>query len=310
VESERVRLELRLTKDDQARWQTAAARARSSVSELVRERVNAGLARGAPRFMHEMEVVESAWCYWRESFLTALHHGRSVTEACRLAGVSRTLAYRERASSREFAVSWELALAAAEHELDERLHEEESTLSRSFRRAPLPLVAAAARSRRDARLEVRLGRAELEHWRDAATQAGIGLSEFVRRLVEGPGSAAAAAAQRRGSWRVAFIDALRRSGSIATACRAAGVSRVLVYRERQLSPAFASAWQFALEGADDRLNELLLQRGVGMRRVKRSVKRRDGEIVSVTTQVWTQVSDRALIELLRRLKPREWGFSG
>lgn len=43
---------------------------------------------------------------WRHVFLTALAHGASVTEACRLAGVSRQHAYRCRARSSSFAQQW------------------------------------------------------------------------------------------------------------------------------------------------------------------------------------------------------------
>jgi hypothetical protein len=150
-------------------------------------------------------------------------------------------------------------------------------------------------------LQLRLRRAELQEWQVAAARLGVGVSELVRRLVEGPGSAGAAALRRPRSWRGVFVEALRRSGSVAAACRAAGVSRTLVYRERRQSPSFASCWEHAVEDAEVRLLDLLWLRGmVGIPRVKRTVTRwADGSEVEVRTE-WTDLSTRALIEWLRR----------
>jgi len=47
----------------------------------------------------------------------------------------------------------------------------------------------------------------------------------------------------------------------------------------------------------------------GIPRVKRTVKRlADGSEVEVRTE-WTHYSTRALIELLRRLRPEKYGFA-
>jgi hypothetical protein len=296
-----------------ARWRGQAVAAGVSVSELVRGRVQRALAGRAPRRIDGLDAALAQASGWREAFLAGLGCGRSVSAACRVAGVSRGLVYRERAGSREFGVAWELALQGAEQGLVSALHEEQGVVSRSLRRAPLPLPAelgVAGRVRRSARLQLRLRRAELQAWQEAAARLGVGVSELVRRLVEGPGSAGAAALRRAGSWRGVFVEALRRSGSVAAACRVAGVSRTLVYRERRQSASFATSWYLAEEEAEDRLRALLWRWGVtGIRRVKRTVTRRaDGSEVEVTTE-WTDYSTRALIELLRRLRPEKYGFA-
>jgi hypothetical protein len=120
---------------------------------------------------------------------------------------------------------------------------------------------------------------------------------FLPRLVEGPGSAGAAALRRACSWRGVFVEALRRSGSVAAACRAAGVSRTLVYRERRQSPSFATSWHDAEEEAEQRLTDLLCLWGMtGIPRVKRTVTRfADGSVREETTE-WTDLSTPALLE--------------
>jgi hypothetical protein len=312
VGADRVRVEVRLTPVELERWRAQAVAAGVSVSELVRGRLNGALAGRAPRRLDDLDALLADSSGWREAFLWGVRCGYSAAAACRLAGVSRGLVYRERAGSREFAVAWELALQEAEQELAARLHGEQGVLSGSLRRALLPLPAAlgaGGQVRRSARLQLRLRRAELQGWQAAAARLGVGVSELVRRLVEGPGSAGAAALRRACSWRVVFVEALRRSGSVAAACRAAGVSRTLVYRERRQSASFATSWYLAEEEAEDRLIGLLWLWGVaGIPRVKRTLTRRaDGSEVEVTTR-WTDLSDRALLELLRRTYPEKYGF--
>ena len=306
-------MEVRLTPVELERWRALAGAAGVSVSELVRARLTEALAGRTPRRVDGLDRALGDASGWREAFLCGLPCGRSVSAACRVAGVSRALVYRERAGSREFAVAWELALQEAEQSLASGLHGEQGVLvSRSLRRAPLPLPAqlgaAGGEVRRSARLQLRLRRVELEAWQGAAARLGVGVSELVRRLLEGPGSAGAAALRRPRSWRGVFVEALRRSGSVAAACRAAGVSRTLVYRERRQSPSFASCWESALEEAEERLLGLLWRWGmVGIPRVKRTVTRwADGSEVEVTTE-WTDLSTPALLEWLRRSDPEKYG---
>jgi hypothetical protein len=303
VGADRVRVEVRLTPVELERWRAQAVAAGVSVSELVRGRLTKALAGRAPRRIDGLDAALAQANGWREAFLAGLRCGRSAAAACRLAGISRALVYRERAASREFAVAWELALQRAEQKLASGLHEEQGVLSGSLRRARLPPPAdlRGGQVRRSARLQLRLRRSELRAWQEAAARLGVGVSELVRRLVEGPGSAGAAALRRPCSWRGVFVEALRRSGSVAAACRAAGVSRTLVYRERRQSASFATSWYLAEEEAEDRLLALLRRWGMtGIPRVKRTVTRfSDGSEVEETTE-WTDLSTPALIEYLRR----------
>ena len=54
-------------------------------------------------------------------------------------------------------------------------------------------------------------------------------------------------------WQLTFCDALRRhQGAVILACDAAHVSKATAYRNRSECPAFASAWDQALQtGADE-----------------------------------------------------------
>ncbi len=58
---------------------------------------------------------------------------------------------------------------------------------------------------------------------------------------------------RRGSWRPAFLAALRRGGSIVGAARAAGVDKTTAYGARRRDAAFAADWDQALRAAQDGL---------------------------------------------------------
>ena len=51
--------------------------------------------------------------HWHAAFLTALESSGNVTVAARLAGVSRTAAYKARRGEAEFAASWDEALEVA-----------------------------------------------------------------------------------------------------------------------------------------------------------------------------------------------------
>jgi hypothetical protein len=99
------------------------------------------------------------------------------------------------------------------------------------------------------------------------------------------------------------VTALRETGSVAAACRLAGVSRTFVYRERALLPAFAEAWQTAARVAEDRVQYSLFQLGVvGVPVVKTRTKRTPRGVEVVRTE-YRRYSDRVLIELLCRRDP-------
>lgn len=53
------------------------------------------------------------------------------------------------------------------------------------------------------------------------------------------------------SWRERFLAALEETGLVGVACGKANVSRGTAYDHRKADPAFASAWDDALEAATD-----------------------------------------------------------
>jgi hypothetical protein len=65
-----------------------------------------------------------------------------------------------------------------------------------------------------------------------------------------------------GEWRPAFLVALRNSGNVRAACQAAGISRPQAYGARERVPAFATAWDVALEDACDLLEAMARKRAL------------------------------------------------
>ena len=53
----------------------------------------------------------------------------------------------------------------------------------------------------------------------------------------------------RKAWWPVFLGVLRRTSNVSSACREAGVSRELAYRDRRSFPEFAVAWEAAEEEA-------------------------------------------------------------
>lgn len=70
------------------------------------------------------------------------------------------------------------------------------------------------------------------------------------------------ARKSRRDWRPVFVAAFAEAGSVATACRAAGIDRSTAYRERQRDERFALAWADAEEGATDMLESEALRRAM------------------------------------------------
>jgi hypothetical protein len=304
------RLEVRAEALELAGWRARAAERGLSLSGWVRERVNRALAAELPLAMLEMDAWGAGAGEWRELFLAALRVGGSVSAACRAAGVSRTLVYRERCRSREFAASWELAREGAEQLLSDCLHAPAAVLA-----APLGLRAALAERRqvgregwgvrrRQGRLQVRLSEAEWSAWREAAAAAGLSVSGLVRRLVRGRVAAAGARECRPGSWRPVFLEGLRATGFVSGGCRAAGITRALAYSERQQSQSFAFAWQLAENAVRERELALLWEWGfVGVPTRKTTVRRcSDGSVITSVHES-RRYSTWALIELLCRRVP-------
>jgi hypothetical protein len=67
---------------------------------------------------------------------------------------------------------------------------------------------------------------------------------------------------RARDWQPNFFEALRVSGNVRAACRAAGIGRTIVYRYRERNLAFARRWEEALEEATDVLDAVARQRAV------------------------------------------------
>jgi hypothetical protein len=93
--------------------------------------------------------------------------------------------------------------------------------------------------------------------------AGSGDGLVVRR---GPDGRLRAVAPARGWWGekddAVFLGALRATGSVTAACRAAGFSKRTAYNRRKRLPGFAAAWQQALAEAPPRLEERMLAEGL------------------------------------------------
>ena len=56
---------------------------------------------------------------------------------------------------------------------------------------------------------------------------------------------------RADQWRPVFLDALRNTCNVRAAGQAAGISRQAAYKNREKSPAFAAAWDHALDDGLD-----------------------------------------------------------
>ncbi|MEC8091706.1 MAG: hypothetical protein VX108_03845, partial [Pseudomonadota bacterium] len=63
-------------------------------------------------------------------------------------------------------------------------------------------------------------------------------------------------------WKAAFLCALRRTGNVSAAARAAGNCRSRCYEARRRDREFAAAWTDALEEAADMLEMEAFQRAV------------------------------------------------
>lgn len=62
-------------------------------------------------------------------------------------------------------------------------------------------------------------------------------------------------------WSEAFLITLGLTGNVLRSCEAAGVTRQGAYKRRDSDPAFAAAWEAAMEDAADVLEEIAWQRG-------------------------------------------------
>ncbi len=65
------------------------------------------------------------------------------------------------------------------------------------------------------------------------------------------------------AWSLNFLLTLSATGNVTAACRAADVSRAMVYEHKDKYPEFAAAWDGSLEDALDKLEGKLWQMGAG-----------------------------------------------
>jgi hypothetical protein len=63
-------------------------------------------------------------------------------------------------------------------------------------------------------------------------------------------------------WRDAFLAALREVPVVARACGVVGIERSTAYRAREADPAFAEAWDEALEDGVDKAEQEAFRRAV------------------------------------------------
>jgi hypothetical protein len=96
--------------------------------------------------------------------------------------------------------------------------------------------------------------------------------------------------------RQAFIAALEKGLSVTGAAAAAGINRTLAYKWREALPAFAVAWDAAVQTAADLLEDEALRRA--MEGVEKPVFYRGQQIGAVRTY-----NDRLLALLLQRRRP-------
>jgi hypothetical protein len=101
------------------------------------------------------------------------------------------------------------------------------------------------------------------------------------------------------AWRDAFLKALADTGNVRAACHVAGVGRTTAYRAQADDPAFAAAWETAIEESVDLLE-------IEARR--RAVKGTDKPVFHQGKQVASvkEYSDTLLIFLLKANRPEKY----
>ncbi len=101
------------------------------------------------------------------------------------------------------------------------------------------------------------------------------------------------------AWQPDFIAALRRTGNVRAACKAAGISRTAAYNARNAFADFKALWDEALEDACDDLE------GEARRRAFKGVKKpvyQQGALVGYVQEY----SDTLLIFLLKAHRPEKF----
>lgn len=106
-------------------------------------------------------------------------------------------------------------------------------------------------------------------------------------------------ALRTAKKREAFLAELARRGNVSDACRAVDAPRQTMYDWRETDPAFAAAWDAALDEAADRMEREAFRRAV--EGVDEPVFYQGDEVGSVR-----KYSDTLLIFLLKAARPEKY----
>jgi hypothetical protein len=104
---------------------------------------------------------------------------------------------------------------------------------------------------------------------------------------------------KKGPWQRDFLRALRRTGVVRSACRAARVGRSTAYRHRESDPDFADRWDDAIETAVD---------GMESEARRRAVDGTEKPVFYKGEQCGTirEYSDTLLIFLLKANRPEKY----
>jgi hypothetical protein len=106
--------------------------------------------------------------------------------------------------------------------------------------------------------------------------------------------------------REAFLTALAGGASITRSCEAANIGRSTAYEWKMADPAFAAAWDDALEAGIDLLEEEARRRAVhGVERpvvaMGKIARNDDGSVLTIR-----EYSDTLLALMLKAKKPQEY----
>jgi hypothetical protein len=100
-------------------------------------------------------------------------------------------------------------------------------------------------------------------------------------------------------WQSRFLDVLANSANVRLSCAAANVTRDKAYRHRNTNPAFAKAWDTALEEAADLLDAEAWRRSI--KGLEKGVYYR-----GIKVDVVKEFSDTLLIFLMKAHRPEKY----
>ncbi len=173
-------------------------------------------------------MTEPARSDWRRRFLATLRSGASFRRALRTTQVS-LLDLQDAISDAAFVAGW---LAAVGPPATPPLPTDR-----------LELVLTELRASGDVPRACRAGRLSLRIvYAEQRRNPAFGVAWLLARS-EQPARPPSRFTPL--DWQAHFLSALRQGQSVQAACRVVGVSKTWAYRERQIDPAFADAWDTA-----------------------------------------------------------------